>query len=121
MSTEKRFVAKEGQSPLATQRPPFTAGQEPKNVREMFITHYAYAMYGGEREMITKFLDAVWTICTIDKSQKIIKTLHEMYLCCVRHREELPDGLLDDITTLYQCLKDFYEADIMDEEYHPQD
>lgn len=58
---------------------------------------------------ITELMYHIQNICTLDKDQRIIKTLHHMYLSSVRGRDLLPDGELDRISTLYECLKDFYE------------
>lgn len=97
MSKEKQFVAKDADMASATQ----------KN----FVSSYAYNALRGEKEKLEQLLEAVFNICSIDKNQKILKTLHHMYLSSVRNREALPDGMLDNITTLYECLMDFYELE----------
>lgn len=61
------------------------------------------------KNKVTDLMQAVWLICTIDHDQKILKTLHYMYISSVANRANLPDAELDRITNLYQCLKEFYE------------
>lgn len=79
-------------------------------------TFVANSQIGGYTTQtdITDLIFSIRMICNIDKDQKILKTLHHMYISAVRNRDLLPDGELDRITNLYECLKDFYEVTAKD-------
>ena len=65
-----------------------------------FTTHY---------QSVNEIIDHLSELVQFDTEKQILNVLHQMYLSSVRSREYLPDGMLDDITDLFQSIKLFYE------------